>query len=112
MALNDVLKGMPSMDFEFKDYATPQEFDFMNLHYNNRVLAVPPYSNVSLNFFLFTFTVTQQKLIFSQQRISPNCRRLTMTSKSTSTMEQRHSDSSTKAVLSWLLILVQLAVNT
>jgi hypothetical protein len=48
MALNDILKGMPSMDFGSNDYAMPQEFDFMNLHQNNRVLAVPPYSNVSL----------------------------------------------------------------
>lgn len=48
MALNDILKGMPSMDFGFKDYAMPQEFDFMNLEQNNRVLAVPPYNNVSL----------------------------------------------------------------
>jgi hypothetical protein len=47
MALNDILKGMPSMDFGLNDYAMPQEFDFMNLHQNNRVLAVPPYSNVS-----------------------------------------------------------------
>jgi hypothetical protein len=53
MALNDILKGMPSMDFDIKDYAMPQEFDFMNLNQNNRVLAVPPYNNVSFYAILF-----------------------------------------------------------
>jgi hypothetical protein len=49
MALNDILKGMPSMDFGFNEFAPTPELDFMNILKNNRVLAVPPYNNVSLH---------------------------------------------------------------
>lgn len=47
MALNDILKQMPSMGYDFNEFAPAPELDFANFHQNNRVLAVPPYKNVS-----------------------------------------------------------------
>lgn len=46
MALNDILKHMPSMGNEFAEFEMPHELDFMN--FQQHVLAVPPYKNVSL----------------------------------------------------------------
>lgn len=47
MALNDILKHMPSMGYDFVENAPPAELDFLSFHQNNRVLAAPPYKNVS-----------------------------------------------------------------
>jgi len=49
MALNDILKHMPSMGPEYYEYEPAAEFDFMNLNHNNRVLDVPPYDNPAEN---------------------------------------------------------------
>ena len=38
---------MPSMGYDFSELKPAPEMDFMNFHGKNRVLAVPPYSNVS-----------------------------------------------------------------
>lgn len=47
MALHDILKHMPSMEFDFPEFAPVPELNFSNHLQNNRVLAVPPYKNVS-----------------------------------------------------------------
>jgi hypothetical protein len=49
MALNGLLKHMPSMGYEMNEFAKPAELDFMNFTQNNRVLAAPPFENVSLS---------------------------------------------------------------
>jgi len=46
MALNDILKHMPSINDVFSDFRTCDELSFANLS-QNKVLAVPPYCNVS-----------------------------------------------------------------
>lgn len=61
MALNDILKNMPSMGFDFPEYAPPEELNFDTSRLNNRVLAVPPYSDVSLHKFKM---IPQPKLPF------------------------------------------------
>lgn len=44
MALNDILKHMPSISDVFDDFKTYEELSFTNLS-QNKVLAVPPYCN-------------------------------------------------------------------
>lgn len=46
MALNDLLKGMPSIGDVFSNYEPTAELEFPNLS-EYKVLAAPPYSNVS-----------------------------------------------------------------
>lgn len=47
MALNDILKHMPSMGFDFSDFAPEADMDFMGSPHNFRVLDAPPFKNVS-----------------------------------------------------------------
>lgn len=47
MALNDILKQMPSMGYDFSEFKPEPELDSMNFLNNKRVLAAPPYNNVS-----------------------------------------------------------------
>lgn len=47
MALNDILKHMPSMGYDFSDFAPEPAMDFMESPHNFRVLDAPPFKNVS-----------------------------------------------------------------
>lgn len=47
MALNDILKHMPSMGFDFSDFSPEADMDFMGSPQNFRVLEAPPFKNVS-----------------------------------------------------------------
>ena len=58
MALNDILKHMPSIGHDFSDYAPSEELDFMNLT-QHKVLAAPPYPNVS---FFYNYIVTSSDI--------------------------------------------------
>ena len=46
MALNDILKHMPQMDYERKESAS-KELEVGNFVLDNRILAVPPFKHVS-----------------------------------------------------------------
>lgn len=50
MALNDILKHMPSINDAFSDFKSCEELSFANLS-QNKVLSAPPYCNVSKYFF-------------------------------------------------------------
>lgn len=66
MALHDILKQMPSMGYDFSELEPSPELDFINFNQNNRVLAVPPYKNVScttikpfdVKLFTIVFTIS------------------------------------------------------
>lgn len=47
MALNDILKRMPAMDYGYDEFAPPKDLGFADFTPNNRVLDVPPFSHVS-----------------------------------------------------------------
>lgn len=47
MALNDILKNMPSIGNVFSDYEPSAELEFANLK-EYKSLAAPPYSNVRI----------------------------------------------------------------
>lgn len=91
MALNDILKGMPSMDYGYNEFALPKDLGFADFTQNNRVLDVPPFSHVSLanNHSHPAYSCT-----FSLSKTSPSCRKPTKTSKSTSITEPQLSASS------------------
>lgn len=55
MALNDILKHMPSIGNVLSDYTHCEEVDFLNLT-QKKVLAAPPYKNVSHSINLLKVT--------------------------------------------------------
>lgn len=47
MALNDILKRMPAMDYGYNEFGAPKDLGFADFLPDNRVLDVPPFSHVS-----------------------------------------------------------------